>query len=139
MDSLVHVCDTILCVNLVLTLLLSSLTLLAVSHWAATSFFLYWKYQWLDIPIHMLGGICVALGTASLPFLRVSLPQFFNTYGGYVCIVLLVGTTWEMFEYFAGVSIMDAYFIVDTIIDYCMNLVGVSIGYGIVRSIKILE
>ncbi len=125
--------------NLLLTLFFSSLITLAVSHWAATSFYLYWKYLWLDIPIHMLGGVCVALGIATLPFLRVSLPRFFNTYLGYLCIVVIVGTTWEMFEYLAGVSIIDAYFVLDTVIDYCMNLVGVSIGYGIVRSIKILE
>ncbi len=123
---------------LLVTLLLSSLTILAVVHWMAIHFFLYWKYSWLDMPIHLLGGICVAFGLATLPYLRVSLPQFFATYGGYIVTILVVGTVWEVFEFATGISKFDADFIPDTLIDYIMDIVGMSLGYGIVKSLKSL-
>lgn len=46
--------------------------------------------------------------------------------------MLLVGLGWEVFEYMAGISIVDSDFFADTLIDLCMDILGAVIGYGIV-------
>lgn len=48
--------------------LFSSLVTLALVHYLSFEFFLYWKYLWLDIPVHILGTITVAFGIATAPF-----------------------------------------------------------------------
>lgn len=122
-----------------LSLLFSGLITLAVVHIVALKFFLYWKYLWLDVPVHILGGVCVALGISALPFLHISLPKFFETRSGYVCGIIIVGTVWEIFEYVSGVSLIDEHFLPDTLLDYGMDVVGVLLGYGIVKNIQKLE
>ena len=36
--------------------------ILAVTHIISLELFLYWRYWWLDLPMHILGGSVVALG-----------------------------------------------------------------------------
>jgi hypothetical protein len=117
--------------NLLLTLFLSSLTTLAVVHYVALEFFLYWRYLWFDIPMHLLGGTTVALGISILPFFRINIPRRFLTLFGYVSIVLCVGLAWEAFELIGGISILDESFVPDTITDLCMDILGGLIGYAL--------
>ena len=88
--------------------------------------------------MHMLGGICVALGYALLPFFRVTLPPRYTSRTAYLIVVLLVGVAWESFEYVAGISIVFAGddFVLDTILDLIMDLFGGLMGYGIVKQIR---
>lgn len=122
---------------ILLTFFFSALTTLALVHALAQEFFLYWKYLWFDIPMHMLGGVCVALGYALLPFFRVTLPPRYTSRMAYLVVVLMVGIAWESFEYAAGISIVSASddFILDTTFDLIMDLFGGLIGYGIVKQI----
>ncbi len=120
-------------------LLLSSLATLAIIHWVALDLHLYWKYLWLDVPIHFLGGACVALGFSILPFFKISLPPWSTTVYAYVCVALFVGIVWEVFEVTSGVAIVDEYYIGDTTLDLCMDVLGGIIGYGVVQSVKKLE
>lgn len=121
------------------TLFLASFATLALIHVVSTKFFLYWKYTWLDIPVHLFGGSIVALGISILPFFRIELPKFFETMFGYVCLVIFVGIIWELFEYISGTSVYDEAFFGDTALDFCMDALGAVIGYGIVRSLKRFE
>lgn len=113
-----------------------TLITLAVIHTVATEFFLYWRYTWFDIPVHVLGGVCVALGISILPFFKIVLPQKYTTLVSYLLIVLMVGATWEIFEYCAGISLI-AYedFFIDTGIDLGMDLVGGVLGYLFIKQI----
>jgi len=120
---------------LLLTFFFSSLVTVAVIHITALQFFLYWKYLWLDIPVHFLGGISVVLGVSILPFFRIKVGPRYRTLLATLCIVLCVGLMWEIFEVFAGVPIEREGFVFDTTIDLLMDMLGGVIGYGIVKGI----
>ncbi len=116
--------------------LLSALSLLALVHITALEFFLYWKYMWLDIPMHILGGVCIALAISTLPFFRIRMPAHFETLSVYVSIALLIGVLWEIFEVAAGIPVTEEGFILDLVLDLCMDVIGAVVGYGIVKSIQ---
>jgi len=114
----------------------SSLFVLALTHIVAIEFFLYWRYLWFDIPMHFLGGICVALGIWSLPFFRISLPSRFETLLFYGSAALGVGVLWEVFEVAIGVSVTQTGYVFDTVLDLVMDVSGGIVGYGIVKAIQ---
>lgn len=122
-----------------LTLFFSAFTTLAGIHLVALKFFLYWKYAWFDIPMHTLGGVCVALGISILPFFNIQLPPSYRTLTAYIVAVLVVGMLWEIFEMVAGIAFFDDEYVVDTFIDICMDIVGVAIGYGILTQVNRLN
>ena len=124
--------------QILLPFFLVTVSTLAILHNAALTFFLYWRYSWFDIPMHVLGGICVAFGVAVIPFSLSRLRSFPVTLMSSVLMAGFIGIAWELFEVFAGISIMDEDFVLDTTIDLCMDLVGGALGYSIVRSIKSL-
>lgn len=125
--------------RITITLLLISLATLALIHNIALHFYLYWSHAWIDIPIHFFGGVCVAFGIASLTFFGIRLPRFFSSFLGYVVLSLFVGTVWELFEYVGGISTYDADFVLDTSIDFCMDVLGTVVGYFIVSKLGELE
>jgi hypothetical protein len=121
-----------------ITFFLSALCILALVHVMALQFYIYWQYLWFDIPMHILGGVCVALGVSILPFLRIHFFEKHQNISTYLAIVLCVGVVWEIFEYGAGISIILslADFIIDTILDLCMDLFGGIIGYAFVMRLN---
>ena len=125
--------------NVLLILFFSTLGTVAVAHFAALHFFWYWKYTWIDMPIHMLGGVSVSLGLSILPFFRVSLPPRLRTLIGCVAIVFIVGVAWEIFEIFAGAVVFDSEYPLDTLTDLCMDVLGGTIGYVVAQSVRRLE
>lgn len=125
--------------GLLLTLFFLAATTLAFTHTLATSFFLYWKYLWLDIPMHFLGGLVCALGIAILPFFRLQYIEKRSSLSLYMFLVLGMGICWELFEYSTGMYQFETNIIPDTILDMCMDLFGGAIGYGVVKSIKQLD
>lgn len=122
--------------TLQLILFLATLATLAITHNLAIEFYLYWKYPWLDVLTHFLGGISVVLGYASLPFFRMfrmRLAERFQKPGFYLFVVLIIGIIWEIFEVKAGIMILDETFLPDTTLDLLMDVFGGIIGYGLVR------
>lgn len=102
------------------------LVLLGVVHTAATVFFWYWIFPWLDIAVHFLGGMIVAF--YSLWFLLRLLGSFspswrIRTYGLVFAVVIVVGTIWELFELYVGIP-RGANFAFDTTLDMLMNVSG---------------
>lgn len=114
----------------------SALSTLAVTHITALYFFLYWKYAWLDISMHTLGGVCVVFGFSILPFFRIIVPARYTTLFAYLVGVFIIGLLWEVFEIVSGSTFVDETFVLDTITDLFFSLIGGTIGYGIVQSIK---
>ncbi|MFA5103551.1 MAG: hypothetical protein WC525_10430 [Candidatus Thermoplasmatota archaeon] len=120
---------------LIPTFFFSSLITLAIAHGIATAFFLYWKYIWLDVPMHLLGGITVVLGIASLPSFHITLLKRHETLVTSIVAVLIVGILWELFEVATGVPFTRESYVFDTSLDLLMDVFGGAVGYGIVKGI----
>ncbi len=102
---------------------------IAISHFIALKFYLYWALPWFDIMMHFLGGFW--FGFIFLWFL------FFSKYVQvskrddlkyFIILALLsafsVGVAWEIFEYLAGLSFVGGEGFFDTILDLIMDSVG---------------
>lgn len=106
-----------------------SLVSLAVINNVAVKFYLYWQYLWLDIPIHFLGGVVVALGVLSV-FAFHEEYTFVRGLVHTLAFVCIVGLLWEAFEFTAGIPIIEKNAVVaDTILDLIMDVVGGFVGY----------
>lgn len=114
---------------------LISFSFLAGIHIIALQLFLYWKFQWLDIPMHFLGGIVVALGLFTLHDLKLVIKKRHLQIFPIVLLVLTVAMLWEVYELLIGIPIESNY-VVDTLTDLSMGLLGGLVGYGIGSSIK---
>lgn len=79
--------------------------------------------------MHFLGGLLVALASL-LVYITVRKEEKLS-HGKTTLIVLLgiivIGTSWEVFEYFAGISPGND-FVIDTVTDAIMNLLGAGVG-----------
>ncbi len=114
---------------------LISFSFLAVIHIIALQLFLYWKFQWFDIPMHFLGGIVVALGLFTLHDLKLVIKKRHLQIFPIVLLVFAVAMLWEVYELLIGIPIESNY-VVDTLTDLSMGLLGGLVGYGIGTSIK---
>jgi glycopeptide antibiotics resistance protein len=108
--------------------LLAALSLM-MAHLLALEFFLYWRYLWLDMPIHVLGGMVAALGYLSARDFLPSLPPRYFSLWMTLAFVLAVAVTWEIFEVRIGIIFEEVDYVLDTIIDLCLGLCGGAIGY----------
>lgn len=114
-------------------LFLVSLSILAGIHLIALKLFLYWRFLWFDIPMHILGGSVVVLGAFAFVELRLPLAKFLVkniwwTFG----FVLTIMVGWELFELWAGIPILDNY-AKNTASDLISGFVGSIIGYIVAR------
>lgn len=122
--------------QILLTFFFTSLVALGVIHVLAIEFYLYWEYLWLDIPMHLLGGITTVLGLSILPLFKIRFFEERNTLRNTLFVVLCIGILWEVFEYVVGFSVYEPGFVVDTVLDIIMDLIGGALGYGIVQSVQ---
>lgn len=102
---------------------------MAVSHFLALELYLYWRYLWLDIPMHFLGGITVALGYLSLRDFFPRLKDGWFNWRRTLIFVLAIAVVWETFEVVIGVSFDESRYVVDTVSDVVVGLLGGLIGY----------
>jgi hypothetical protein len=106
------------------------LLVIAVLHASALAYDLYWRYVWLDVPMHLLGGMWAVLSVA----------WFGQVFGWFntipltvaVCALLVIALGWEVFEYVVGVP-REANFVFDTVVDLVMDAVGGVIGFSLAR------
>lgn len=110
-------------------LFLIAFSTLAVIHLVALKLSLYWYFFWFDIPMHVFGGAIIALGFFTLRDLKL-FPNKHLTFVKVLLLVFCVALMWEAFEFFAGVPIIDD-FVVDTLTDMSMGLLGGALGYSI--------
>ena len=125
----------IIMLQLTTVIFLISLSLLAVLHVISLKLFLYWRFWWLDIPMHLFGGAIVALGVYTLYDLRLFVPKRYLQLLPLLLIVFAVSLSWEVYELFIGIPIEDS-FVPDTITDLSMGLIGGAIGYSIGKSLR---
>ncbi len=116
-------------ISLTLFFLLSTVLLMGITDFAARTFSLYWQYPWLDIPMHLLGGVAVVLAIFSLAELLTSFPERYVTLVPILTVVLIVGLLWEFVEIQIGIPLLEADFEVDMISDLSMDVAGGILGY----------
>lgn len=116
---------------------LIAFSVLAVIHVIAIKLYLYWQILWLDIPMHFLGGIVVALGLYTLRDLQI-FPNKFLKLLPVMLLVLCVAIAWEVYELMTGITTLaDLYG--DTIADIIMGLSGGLVGFFVGNSLRNLR
>lgn len=115
-----------------------ALSLFFVANFLARIFSLYWVYPWFDTPMHVLGGVVIALGFHSMPSIVARIPKSKRTFFVTLATVLSIGALWEIFEYSVGYPSDDAY-ILDTLTDLTSDALGAVLGYYFVRTLEALH
>lgn len=118
------------------------LFVIGVLNLAATYLYLYWTSWWFDLLMHFLGGFWVSM--VVLSFWNLFNKNSYKIIGFYKVFiwVLVVSILWEIFEVWIGASLVSdgTVFIVDTIYDLVMDILGGMSGYlygkSILRSSK---
>lgn len=100
-----------------------SIAIALLEQWALGSY-LYWRYVWFDVPMHLLGGLTI--GTFLVPLLGQFRPIL------YVLGFAVIALGWEVFE-FAFVARREANFIFDTSLDLLMDALGGALVYIVAR------
>ena len=104
-------------------------------HLLAEQLFLYDVVRWIDIPMHLFGGVLVALALFVLKENGVAVPV--DSVRTVVLLVVVVAIGWEVFEWFAKEMNMDVY-VVDTTIDLVMGAIGGYVGYHLGQRLSAL-
>jgi len=110
---------------------------LAVAHNVAVHFTLYWYFWWFDIPMHLFGGVVLSLGFFTLRDLHLFQNRYL-TFLKTLSLVLGIALIWELFEHVIGVPV-EADFVLDTLTDLCMGLLGGAFGYILGNSLRNLR
>ncbi len=113
--------------------------MLAGFHYLALELHLYWLYLWLDIPMHFLGGVTVALGYLTFLGLFSNLADKNFTFTRTITFVLLVATSWEIFEVVIGIPFEEGNYVGDTTLDLIMGALGGLVGYFVGRRVSQLD
>lgn len=100
--------------------------------------YLYWRHEWLDIPMHLFGGALIVFSVFVLRDLRVPFAAAFTRPAALLGIVLLIALSWEVFEYAAGVSLMRENFWSDTSLDLVLGLAGGMVGILVAHRLRTL-
>ncbi|MCB9818739.1 hypothetical protein H6788_01010 [Candidatus Nomurabacteria bacterium] len=116
-----------------------SAIMLAVFHYLFLELHLYWLYLWLDIPVHFLGGVTVALGFLTFLGFFPKLVDRYFTLVRTVAFVLLVASVWEVFEVSIGIPFEEGNYVGDTILDLIMGALGGMAGYFVGRRVSQLD
>ena len=103
--------------------LVLSFALASLQIWALENF-LYWRFAWFDVPMHMLGGAAIA--TSLIAFLKERKEKEL-----WILFALaLIG--WQVFEYVFGFP-KEANYALDTTIDLVVGTLGGYAAYLVAR------
>lgn len=114
--------------SLLLIFLFASVSTLAIVHILALQFFLYFKYPYLDVPMHILGGVVIALALFAAHELAFPVPERYLSFVPVILIVLIVALLWEYFEIQIGIPLIENDFEKDIISDLIFGLFGGILG-----------
>lgn len=105
----------------------------------AIHFSLYYFHRWVDIPVHIGGGLLLAIlfyyivfaNSYSRALLHVT-HSYKNIFLTMVVYVFGTAVVWEIFEYIIGRTYMSPRYIPDTTLDIFSSVCGAIMAYGIV-------
>ena len=113
-------------------ILLPLITIIAIVDLLALKFYWFWIFWWIDVIMHVLGGLWVGLGIFWILLIaNVYIQKKWSNAQLFFYIVfgtLIVGVLWEVFEYFSGLFIEGQMF-PDAIHDMFADLAGALIAY----------
>ncbi|MCD5382426.1 MAG: hypothetical protein LR017_03925 [Candidatus Pacebacteria bacterium] len=124
---------------ILLWFLFTTVLVMGVVHIVSLELYLYWRFPWLDIPMHLLGGVAVALALLLLLQWIPRMPRRYLALFPIVMGVLVVGLVWEVFEIWAGIPLIEPGFERDMLLDICMDIVGGAVGYVVGTSVASIE
>lgn len=106
-----------------------TIAVVALLHFSALQFYLYWRFWWFDLLTHFLGGLWVAISFLWLFFQSgfISIIKNHRNYNLAIAFLasLFIGIMWEVFEYYFGIVFTDtSNYIIDTVTDISFDLVG---------------
>jgi len=133
-----RVCYTTCVQNLLFYFFGLSLILLACFHTVAFAFSLYSIYLWFDVPMHILGGITIALGYQSSYIFGQYAKRLPHTLLATVIAVLIIGCGWELYEYIMGFMTGGLFSATDTLTDIITNIIGGALGFIVAKAIRTL-
>lgn len=116
--------------KLTILLFLIAGVMLAFLHFLSLELYLYWRFLWLDIPMHALGGSVVALSLFAGYALKWPVPRRWLGLFPVILIVTVVALAWEVFELIIRAPVVDN-FVLDTVTDLVAGLLGGLAGYSI--------
>lgn len=111
---------------------------LAVVHWVAIKFSLYWEIVWFDNLMHLFGGVVLALLFYTLVDIRMLRASWVQSWRKMTILILTVLVSWEII----GVLMIMRFkenFITDTSLDLLFGILGSIAGWFIGRQLKKLE
>ena len=128
-------------------LLLSTVAVIATIHATATATGWYYTHPWIDIPLHILGGIFIGTLFVYLFFVRfrvLGTLSFFPKLILGLGFVALIGIGWEWYEIFVDVVILNHYTLFhapgylhfDTLKDLFDDLVGGTIAIFALQNVS---
>ncbi len=103
----------------------------AVLHTLAEALSLYWHYEWLDMPMHILGGIVLMFMFASLRQMSPSLKRLPSYISAIGFSAALIG--WELFGIWRYGGLKPDFWS-DTLGDLVCGITGIVTGYMLVRT-----
>ncbi|MCR4274538.1 MAG: hypothetical protein NUW02_00595 [Candidatus Campbellbacteria bacterium] len=98
--------------------------------------FYYWTFWWYDIMMHFLGGFVVS-GVGLWAFVRFT-PASYTQIQQMLYVALgtgiVIGISWEFFEYLNGMYVAQTNIVTDTAGDLIMDCIGSITSWLMVRS-----
>lgn len=125
--------------KLTTTLFLLAGMVLAVLHYFSLELYLYWRYAWLDIPMHFLGGVVVAFGYLTVRDFFPSWSKKRFTLFKTLAVVIMAAVVWEVFEVLIGVIFEEGRYVIDTLSDLLIGALGGVLGYYLSSRVSQLD
>jgi uncharacterized BrkB/YihY/UPF0761 family membrane protein len=100
-------------------------------HEVAMANFYYWIFWWYDIMMHTLGGFLIG-GIVVWGYHRFFERTRLSNRELLVLVVsgaVIVGSLWEILEYFSGIYAQIPNVVLDTIKDLCDDALGAALAY----------
>jgi len=113
---------------------------IAIFHYVATIYHIYWIFVWTDVFVHFAGGLWIALASYWIfRFWRVHTGELSRTYLWLIMVgsAFLVGVLWELFEYHFGIIQYSASYPLDTFLDITMDVLGAGVGFFLLNLKKL--
>lgn len=104
----------------------------AALHYLAEKFELYWRYDWLDVPMHVLGGVFVVLALASLQRIKILPAGSLKWTIVFLTMTLLL---WEAFGVYRYGGLKPDFFS-DGIVDLLCGTVGIGLGFILTKALN---
>lgn len=110
---------------------------LFVTHVIATELYLYWSVWWMDIVMHLLGGIWLACAWRSLIDFEYLSEKWWSV-KFMVPILFFLMILWEVFGIYVEQGFKAGY-VTDTVGDLLCGIVGAVVGYYLLRRLQMLN